>query len=50
MCGSGTSCVAALDNNRKFIGIDICKEYCELSKKRIEKHILDAGMFATLNL
>lgn len=48
MCGSGTSCVAALDNNRKFIGIDICKEYCELSKQRISKHIDDNGMFSSL--
>ena len=40
MCGSGTSCIAAFENNRKFIGIDICTEYCDLSKKRIEKHIL----------
>lgn len=50
MCGSGTSCVAAYDNNRRFIGIDICKEYCDLSNERIEKHIHDFGVFGTLNL
>lgn len=50
MCGSGTSCVAALDNNRKFIGIDICAEYCDLSKKRIEKHIHDVEVFGSLYL
>lgn len=50
MCGSGTSCVAAFDNNRRFIGIDICKEYCDLAKERIEKHILDIGVFSPLNL
>lgn len=45
MCGSGTSCVAAFDNNRKFIGIDICSEYCELSRERIAKHRNDIGIF-----
>lgn len=49
MCGSGTSCVAAFDNNRKFIGIDICAEYCALSKERIERHIHDVGVFGNLN-
>ncbi len=50
MCGSGTSCVAAFDNNRRFIGIDICTEYCDLSKERIEKHINDVGIVNNLNL
>ena len=50
MCGSGTSCVAAFDNNRRFIGIDICAEYCDLSKERIEKHIHDVGIFNSLNI
>ena len=39
MCGSGTTCVAALDNKRNFIGIDISSEYCELAKKRVDSHI-----------
>lgn len=50
MCGSGTSCVAAFNNNRRYIGIDICKEYCDLSQERIEKHRHDIGIFGTLNL
>ncbi|WP_302581751.1 site-specific DNA-methyltransferase [uncultured Bacteroides sp.] len=50
MCGSGTSCVAAFDNNRRFIGIDICAEYCDLSKERVEKHRNDVGIFSTLNM
>lgn len=50
MCGSGTSCVAAFDNNRRFIGIDISAEYCDLSKERIEKHIHEAGIFSTFNM
>ena len=34
-CGSGTTCLAAIQNNRKYIGYDIKKEYIELAQKRI---------------
>lgn len=34
--GSGTTGRMAVLNNRKFIGIDISEEYCELSRERIE--------------
>ena len=33
--GSGTTCLAAIQNNRKYIGYDIKKEYIELAEKRI---------------
>lgn len=36
-CGSGTTCIAALRNNRKYIGYDVKEEYIELSQKRINK-------------
>ena len=36
-CGSGTTGVEAVRFGRKFIGIDICQEYLEISKKRLEK-------------
>lgn len=35
-CGSGTTCISALKNKRHYIGIDISKEYVELSEKLIE--------------
>lgn len=35
-CGSSTTGVACIENNRKYIGIDIQKEYIDLSKARIE--------------
>lgn len=35
-CGSGSSGVAAIKNKRKFIGIDINEQYCEMSRNRIE--------------
>jgi site-specific DNA-methyltransferase (adenine-specific) len=34
--GSGTTPVMAYSLNRKYIGIDISKEYCEIAKKRLE--------------
>ncbi|MFH0948397.1 MAG: site-specific DNA-methyltransferase [Elusimicrobiota bacterium] len=43
--GSGTTAIAALKLNRKFIGFEISKEYCDLSTKRIEK---EAGLLLTV--
>ena len=34
--GSGTTGVAAVQTNRKFIGIEMDREYYEIAKKRIE--------------
>ena len=34
-CGSGTTAIAAKQNNRNYICYDINREYIELSKKRI---------------
>lgn len=36
MCGGGTTCKMAKLNNRNFIGIDINKDYIEISNKRID--------------
>ena len=33
--GSGSTLIAAILNNRKGIGIEVDKEYCEIAKKRI---------------
>jgi DNA modification methylase len=35
MCGSGTTCKLAVLNNRKYIGVDISREYVEISECRI---------------
>ena len=35
MCGSGTTCVMALQNNRRYIGFDISEKYVELSRRRL---------------
>ena len=37
--GSGTSAIVALSNQRKFIGIEIDKRYCDIAIKRIESHL-----------
>ena len=39
--GSGTTLVAAKKSGRKFIGIDINKEYIEIAKKRIKSSEVD---------
>jgi site-specific DNA-methyltransferase (adenine-specific) len=36
MCGSGTTCVAAKQNQRRYIGIEIGEEYCKIARKRVE--------------
>lgn len=41
--GSGTTALAAMQVERKCIGIEISPEYCEIIKKRIENEI---GIFA----
>ena len=34
--GSGTTAVAAIQNSRSFIGIDISPEYCDMALRRLE--------------
>lgn len=36
-CGSGTTGVVALRHGRRFIGIDLNPEYCEMARARIDK-------------
>lgn len=36
--GSGTTAIAAMNNNRKFIGFEISENYCKLAADRIETH------------
>jgi len=34
--GSGTTAKMAILNNRKFIGSEVSKKYCDIAEKRIE--------------
>jgi len=36
--GSGTTCKMAKKNDRKYIGIDISKEYCLLAETILAKY------------
>lgn len=40
-CGSGTTCLAALKDNRYYIGYDIDPEYVKLSRERIGDNVLE---------
>jgi len=40
MCGSGTTCKMALHNNRKYIGIEISKDYITIAENRLKQHPL----------
>ena len=41
-CGSGTTCIAAKMLGRRYIGIDISEEYCQIARQRLEA--VDTGV------
>lgn len=36
-CGSGSTCVAAVRKDRRYVGYDINPEYCELARRRVRE-------------
>src|SRR5699024_12883105 len=40
--GSGTTAKMAALNGRKYIGIDISDEYCEIARRRVSDSIIEA--------
>lgn len=48
MCGSGTTSKVASQLGRKYIGIDISREYVELAESRIQKSIADSPQMPLL--
>jgi len=47
--GSGTTGVACVRMGRKFVGIEISGEYCEIAKKRIIEEKAKYGLFNNLD-
>lgn len=43
--GSGSTGVACINTNRKFIGIELNKEYFKAAKKRIKEHMAQIRLF-----
>jgi len=41
-CGSGTTCLAAKKLGRRYIGIDISEEYCNIARERLKS--IDTGV------
>ena len=39
MCGSGTTCVEAEKSNRRWIGIEISEEYCDIVIERLQQKV-----------
>ena len=44
-CGSGTTCLAAKNLNRKYLGIEINPEYVKLTHKRLEESCFSQELF-----
>lgn len=44
--GSGTTGVAALQQGRRFIGVEICEKYFDIARRRIEAADSQLNMFA----
>ncbi len=42
--GSGTTAVVAIGLNRRFIGIDLSPDYCEMAEKRIAKNKIESEL------
>jgi len=43
--GSGASAIAALELERKFVGYEIDKKYCQLADKRIADFLKQGNLF-----
>ena len=44
-CGSGTTCVACVNTNRQYIGIEQDEKYVEIARKRVQEAKDSMGLF-----
>jgi len=47
-CGSGSTCIAAMNCNRNFIGIEKEEKYFTIAKERLEKHAVSINSHSNL--
>ena len=47
--GSGTTGVSAIQNGRRFVGIEINKGYCEVAEKRLQEAVLSHNFLTPAN-
>ncbi len=50
MCGSGTTCVVASQEKRKYIGFDISEDYVKIAKQRLKVELGDIKWDTNSNL
>lgn len=43
--GSGTTAIAAINNKRNYVGIELWQEYCDMAKQRIEQQTAQVKLF-----
>jgi len=46
MCGSGTTCVVAAKNGRRFVGVEINEDYCAIANERLQVETGQMSMLA----
>lgn len=44
--GSGTTAIACLKTNRRFIGCEISPKYCDIANKRISDFLAQGNLFS----
>lgn len=47
--GAGTTCLAALEKNRNYVGYDIEKKYCDIAEQRIRDALSKKSLFSKEN-